>query len=847
GLIDEADRAEIDLASALPRVVAPELAAHWQKTLDFLEILTRAWPAILAERGALDPARRQAMLLDAQGAFWKANPPQAPVWLAGLSAASPALARLARVVAGLPFGAVIPAGFDPGLDDTSWEALNGSPTHPQAGIKHLLTAMGARREEVVPWEWAGAANHPERVALLRRAFLPAESLAAWQTPSEGGTGGLYRLDARDEQEEARAIALALREALEIPGHSAALVTPDRGLASRVAAELARLGIRAEDSAGEALAATPPAVFLRLIAAAVASELAPAPLLSLLKHPLAAAGLPAATCRDLARRLEVAALRGPRPAPGFAGLLFTLDQLGKPDLAAFAARLQRVMQPILAAFAAMAMNPARLIDALIEAAEGLAETDEEPGASRLWAGESGGALAALLAESLPALETLPDMDPADLGELLGAVIDDTRLRRPRSHDAHPRIAIWGILEARLQQVDTLVVGGLVEGVFPAEPDPGPWLSRPMRRTAGLPPPEDRIGEAAHDLTGLIAACPTVILSAPRRQNRAPAVASRFLARIETMLAGRGEFLPAHPAALWARELDQPRSRTECPRPAPCPPAAARPRRYSISEIATLMADPYAIYARRVLRITRLPALEEETDTALFGNIVHDGLREFHEQNADSNAPDAESRLANAFERAMRAHRPRPALAAWWAARLDRLARWVITTERDRCASRGRAAKIAVERDAEHRIGEFILRGRADRIERCADGSISIIDYKTGSPPKPGEVEAGTAPQLVLEALMAMDGAFGPEFQGKVSELAYWQLSGGAREGSLKPLFDGEPHRLGEVIAKAAHALPRLLERYALDATPYLDAPHPSRRTFDRPYSGISRRAEWDESA
>jgi ATP-dependent helicase/nuclease subunit B len=843
-LIDEADRAEIDLASALPEVVAPELAAHWQKTLDFLQIVTHAWPEILAERGMLDPTARQRRLLDAQTSAWQAAPPAAPVWLAGLAAASPALSRMARVVAGLPQGAVILAGFDPDLTEASWAALDDLPTHPQAGIKHLLTAMGARREEVVPWPAKGCTSSEARVALLRRAFLPAVALGTWQTPFTGTTAGLLRLDARDEQEEARSIALALREALELPNQSAALVTPDRKLATRVAAELARLGIRAEDSAGEALVATPPSVFLRLIAAALASELAPAPLLALLKHPFAAAGLPPAACRDLARRLEIATLRGPRPEPGFTGLRFAADQARDGDLPNFVARLQACLQPGLAAFAAIVVNPAALADAAIETAENLARTDEKTGAEILWSGESGGMLAELLADSLPTLVSLPDMAPGDLGDLLDAVIDDTRLRRPRSHDQHPRIAIWGILEARLQYVDTLVVGGLIEGVFPAESDPGPWLSRPMRRKIGLPPAEDRIGEAAHDLISLAAVCPKVILSASRRQNRAPAVASRFLARIDAMLAGSSMILAPHPAAAWARALDQPAARTERPRPAPRPPGTHRPLRYSISEIATLMADPYSIYAKRVLGLRELACLDKETDAALFGNIVHDGLAEFH-AGAGPDAPEGLTRLSNALERAMRHHRPRPALAAWWSARLDRLAAWIIETEQTRRDNHGSPAKIALERPAEWQIGEFLLRGRADRIERRADGSIAIIDYKTGQPPNDAKVEAGTAPQLVLEALMAMEGAFGPEFQGPVAELAYWRLSGGATEGDIKPLFKGNTEHLHSVITKAGFALPDLLRLYALETTPYLDRPHPSRATYDRVYAGVSRRAEWDD--
>ncbi|MHB1303735.1 MAG: PD-(D/E)XK nuclease family protein [Acidiphilium sp.] len=832
-LIDAAAQAEIDLAETLPGIVGPDLAAHWQRTLAFLSIVTRAWPEILAARGALDPVRRQRLLLDAQAAQWQEAAPDHPVWLAGIAAATPTVARLARVVAGLPGGLVVLAGFDSDLPEAAWEALAEEPTHPQAGLHRLLGTMGARREEVAPMATKGATHRPERVSLLRRAFLPSASLSLWQTEFHGSSEGLFRLDAADEQDEARAIALVLRDALDHPGRDAALVTPDRGLAVRVSAELARLGIRAEDSAGEKLADTPPAVLLRLLAQAQADDYAAVKLLALLKHPLVRVGRDAAACRAAARRIDLR-LRRHLPGPGFAALMFVVKD--DEELTDFVKSLQARLEPLLGACAARAAGPAALIAALVEAAEAIA--------NGLWAEEAGAALSEHLAVQMAALEALPDVVPAELAPLLDAILGQARLRRPRARDANPRVAIWGTMEARLQAVDTLVLGGMVEGVFPAEPDPGPWLSRPMRRAALLPDDTTLIGEAAHDVASLMASCGTVILSAPRRRGRAPAVPSRFLARLTLSLEG-GAGLAAHPASSWSAQLDQPASRETRPRPAPRPPADLRPRDWTISDIKTLLADPYAIHARRIMGLRPLGALDAESDAQLFGTIVHDGLKAIDGKPDWALAPNAEAWLTGAFARELRAPRLRRSLEAFWLVRLERIAGWIVAIERERIAAFGPAERMRVERSGAWSFGGFTVSGRADRIEQRG-GGIAIVDYKTGTPPEDKAVEAGTEPQLPLEAVIAEAGGFA-DFAGKVAALSYWKLSGGATEGETRDILKGDAARLASVIAAARQNIPALLAHYADAATPFLDAPHPGRKPYDQPFAGISRRAEWEDGA
>ncbi len=851
-LMDEAERAELDLPAALAAANAGNYAEHWEVTLRFLGIVTRAWPDWLAEQGLMNPAARQVTLLRGQARAWREAAPDMPVWAAGSTGGIPAVAALLRVAAGLPSGLVVLPGLDLAMAASVWEGLDRA--HPQATLAALLDGVGARREEVAAWDGDGVVP-PGRAAVLGTALLPAAALDSWRRAVPAEITGLYRLDAADQQEEAAAIALVLREALEVPGRSAALVTPDRALAARVSAELLRWGVVADDSAGEPLAQTPPAVFLRLLARAAADGLAPVALLAVLKHPFAAAGLRAAECRDAARRLERSALRGARPTTGLVGLRLQLQKLGleQGGLPAFLARLEDCLAPLLRVFASVSTAPAELLAALVAAAEALAATDSESGPARLWAQEEGEALAAHLALSREALRELPDGPPAILPNLLDALLEGPAVRsrralRGRADTAeHARVSIWGLLEARLQSADVVVLGGLAETVWPPATEPGPWMSRQMRALAGLPDADERIGQSAHDFVMAACSAPVAVLSCPQRRDRAPAVPARWLARLDALLAGLGQSLPPHPAVGWARALDLP---ADGPRPAaaplPSPAAALRPRRLSVSDVATLMADPYAIYAKHVLRLRPLEPLDQDTDALDIGNLVHKGLELFLAEAGAAWPSDAAARLEVAMERALLDSGVRPALRAWWRPRLLRIAGWLAAHEATRRAARPLRA-VRAEVSATWQVGDVELHGRADRIELCEDGGVAIVDYKTGVAPGNTDVSDGAAPQLLIEAAMARAGAFGEEFIGSDVLLSYWRLSGGQEAGEERRLFQGQHLATADEIDAATAQLRRLLAEFAHSARAYPHAPHPSRRPRYADYAQLARAAEWGEAS
>jgi len=371
---------------------------------------------------------------------------------------------------------------------------------------------------------------------------------------------------------------------------------------------------------------------------------------------------------------------------------------------------------------------------------------------------------------------------------------------------------------------------------------------MRAAIGLASPEDAVGQAAFDFTATACAAQIAVLSAPRRREGAPAVPARWLVRLDAFLAGSGESaLPAHPAVAWARALDLPAGAPKpVAPPQPRPPLALRPRRLPVTAIETWLRDPYAIYARHILRLEKLEELDKSTDAADFGSLVHKAIHRFLHEHGTAWPPGAAERLRTAMDIELGAAGLRRALTEWWRPRLARIADWIAETERDRRAAHP-PAEIKSEISGKWELlrpgGPFLLTGRADRIERRADGGLVILDYKTGAVPFEKDITAGLAPQLPLEAAMAAEGAFGEQLTGQAAELVYWHLTGGYDRGKQHFVAKSGAPPLAELVATAREKLGELIDLFDDPARPYLSHPHPGRAPRFPDYAQLARVAEW----
>ena len=855
------ERLSID---ALDQLVPDELARHWQITLDFLQPIARQWQETLQADGAIDPADRRQRLLTAQARVWRSSPPAGPVIAAGSTGSMPATAGLLAVIARLPQGVVVLPGLDTASDDAHWRAIDvdaddpdyaAATSHPQFGLAQLLRRLGIGRDKVHPWPLCGTARTGGgRGRVLARALAPAAQAPALR--SEGGDAdafaGVTLVEAASPEEEARAIALLMRRTLATPERTAALVTPDRVLARRVAAELLRWDIAVDDSGGRPLADTPPAAFLRLIGRMAAERFAPVSLLSVLKHPLAAAGCSPAAFRADVRKLERHILRGLQPAPGIDGLRRALETKS-PEAGDTARRVAGVLDALEAACAALtgvfdagtATTPGEILTALGHTAEALATTDAQRGGVRLWSGDDGEALAGFIAELADALHHEAPIAPGEWPDLFDVLLAG-RVVRPR-WGRHPRLAIWGPLEARLQCADVMILAGLNEKTWPPATQPGPWMSRPMLRAFGLPLPERRIGLSAHDFCQAFAA-PEVWLTRARRQEGAPTVCCRWLLRLQALLhdSGWAEASAGRAAPLlhWQRQLDTPAVIRPAPPPAPAPPVSVRPRELSVTQVETWLRDPYAIYARHILRLRKLDPLGAEPEPAHFGTQVHAAIRDFLSEPGDP--AEAHERLLTCGRRAFGELLTRPRVAIFWWPRFQRIARWFVAAEAER---RGDVVETWTETCGRMALdapaGAFRVNATADRIDRCRDGALAIIDYKTGKPPTTAEVENGAAQQLPLEAAIARAGGFPGIAAGTpIAELCYWHLKGGDDGGNRCSVSGSGRKSSAAALAEAAElSLAQLVATFDDPATPYASQPRPHLAPRYSDYAHLARVREW----
>ena len=925
---------------ALAGAVEVDHSAYFASTLSFVRIAHEHWPQILAERGASDPARRRHDALLAEAERLAAGPANAPIIAAGSTGSVPATAQLLAAIARLPHGALVLPGLDTELDEAAWRSIGGRPKtedpeagplwgHPQCMMRRFL-ADPLRIERTSVRILGPTLEHTHPVAarrlMLSEVMRPAETTDTWASLpvvrgiiSKAGCEKLTLLEAADEREEALAIALALRETLEEPSRTAALVTPDRALARRVAVEMRRWGVEVEDSAGSPLAETPGGRLARLAAEAVAFDFQPLAVLALLAHPAVTLGLSRDEIEAASSALEIGVLRGPAPGPGLAGIEAALglqsgkkgrgrDPLPRRNLSERAWRAAEDLLARLAQAFAGFMDEGRY-GALDPSGSGAPSTalravplprftGEEPG-SRVGSSpaERGrgtmrsmveGAPARLPGHDMVGLPTLAephadtllaltagnsDLTDRSYGEVL-ELLDELslmpadaavrgrlrdypaffttlareRVLAPDVSGGHRRVKILGLLEARLLEVDRIVLGALDESIWPPTAESDAFLSRPMRLRLGLSPPERRIGQTAHDFVQALGTS-DAILSRSRKRDAKPTVPSRFLERLRAFIgpeAWDGLAARGNRYIRLAEQIDRPAIEPPATRPSPKPGPERFPRSLSVTEIETLVRDPYSIFARHILKLSPLDPIGQPPNAAERGTILHGILADFAQKHPEALPATALQELhqlgLDGFAGLERAY---PELHALWWPDFQRIVPSLLAWEAER---RGDFAGRVVERDGRLVIplgGEdaFTVRARADRIEQSQDGAAAIVDFKSGTVPSNKAIWAGFSPQLTLEAAMLMAGGFPDAAATATPELLYVKLGGRARVKSIDVGPPKDSKSLAALIEAHAAGLAVLARRFAIEGAGYLSRPYPQYALKYSDYDHLARVAEW----
>ncbi len=827
-LQDEMAGAGVSFAD-LQQIDVQGLSSHWARNLAFLDILNRFEADLPAQVLSGGEARLKAAV-EALVESWETTPPKGPVIVAGSTGSRAVTATLMAAVAALPQGAVVLPGYDYTTPQDLWPQLGEE--HPQFGFAELSARIGFDPATVPEWHKQPVQN-PARNAVLSLALRPAPVTPHWLEEAPKLAAGLPEamahvtlLNAPDARAEAMAIALRLREALAL-GQKAALVTPDRNLTRRVSAELTRWGIAPDDSAGHPGKLTAPGVFLRMLAAALGHPLAPVNLMEILKHPLC--GKDRGAHLALSRRFESEALRG---GPIELALGAFTDWAARVDGAEpWLASLQTTLAPV--------ENPAPR--PLKDWANLHRQTAEALAGAGLWEKEAGREVIKVfdtlaLGENHAAL-----YNAAQYRALFSAVLERIEVRDDPLQ-AHPDIAIWGTLEARVQSVDLVIVAGLNEGVWPKLSGHDPWLNRDMRRQVGLMLPERQIGLSAHDFQQALGA-DEVVISRSVREGEAPSVASRWVMRLQNLLGGmdggkdvlkemdaRGDRLLALAAKL-DRPAEQPKP---AKRPCPAPPLSARPRKLSVTRIETLIRDPYAIYASHVLKLYPLDPLVPEPDFLMRGNVVHDTLERFVAASMEG-LPDDPARLYDECMEAALAAVPWPSFRAKWRHHLRQAKAFFLETEAER---RGQGQPFALEitgaREVKGQAFDVMITGKADRIDIGAGGTANIYDYKAGNPESVNKIKAFNV-QLPLEGAIAEALGFKGLKALHVGALELIYL--GKKTGLIR--FEGEDPVMVDVWRRVVG----FLNEYQVLEKGYAARLRPELISFDSDYDHLARRGEW----
>ena len=867
-LIDEAATEGADWTKLFKLEEKRDLAEWWRLTNQFLNIVTEYWPKALTEMGATDPSTHRSQLIENYRLGLTRGDQNKVIIAAGSTGSIPATARLLKTIAHMPNGAVVLPGLDTGQNASAmikglYPPMGDASAigHPQFGLAKLLHTMNAYPERVEGLGNVPAGLHARR-QLVSLALLPAGETHLWagHTPKAGALNGVSLIEPANEREEGLAIAVALRRAIETPGATAAFVTPDRTLARRVTAELERFEIRANDSGGTALTATLPGSLLLRLADALYGAGDPLAILAFLKHPLFCFGEQRAAMRDIAENFELYVLRGRCGRPKLGALAAEVEAAHLEYLAAeftpralklvpvsdvvkisaFASAFDRAVAPALFEGEKSLSDVLSHLVALLEHVTTNADGSFEP----LYQDEAGSSFAATL-------RSLIEAGPAfylrarDVPDVLRALLSG-EVVKPRP-GGHARVFIWGTLEARLQTVDTVILGGLNEGTWPSVPDSGPFLSRLMQQEIALEPPERRIGQSAHDFEQLMGQA-NVVISRALREGDAPSEPARWLQRIMAVagedevaaMKKRGEEILA-----LARRIDISAPTNLSKRPEPKPPLAARPRHYSVTEIETLRRDPYASFAKKTLQLYPLEDLIADPGARERGTLFHAILHRATQQGLDYQSEAAGNSLTDiasaCFEEAKL---PEDIEALWWPRFKALIAELVKHEAKWQANAIIRHSELTSDKFPVGATG-VTLSARADRVDFLGDGQALVIDYKTGPTPSMPDARKLDAPQLALEVALLERGAFQKLGVLNVQSALFLRLG---NKGAVvsEPLEGGrQPQPATELGDEAWMRLENLFYHYKNEANGYVSRAYPSksRTAGDAPYDHLARVFEW----
>lgn len=808
----------------LSELVPEKYATHWQETLKLLKIITDYWPKILEERNAVDISQLRKNLLYKQADVWESQHTKKTIVAAGITASFPAIVRLLKVVSSLDNGAIYFAGLDNSIDDIYWNAID--ELHPQFELKELLTSLDIDRLQVPN---VISPQNPLREKFITEVMRPAVVSDAWQFLSSRAIPkqawqGIEIIDNHTPRDEALTIALKMREVLLIPEKTAALITYDRNLARRVASELARFDIKIDDSAGIPLSLTPIGIFLRLLIEAAEDLESETKFIALLKHPLFLYHQNSATCRNYVYLYELS-LRQKH---------YSIDS----QILSFIDEIKSKLKKFSLLLHSSQISFEDILQANLQLAEDFAMSEDMPDINFMWHGDDGRCAAQFFAKILSSASYLGHINGKDYLSLICELMSKESVRR--NYGTHPRLQILGPIEARLCHFDYIILGEVNEGIWPKIPQADMWMSRPMKKDFGFSLPEKSIGILAADLCTFLAS-KHVILTRAERVDGVPMKKSRWLLRMQTVLQALEsdiETLRIPDFISFVEKIDTPVHYTPISSPAPCPPLEARPRRLSASAVDLLISDPYSVFAKYILHLYPLDALDIPLDQRDYGTLIHGIIENFNNLYPNELPLNALETLVQLGKKQFDSAGLTPELFAfWWPKFVNVAVAYIAQDKRENVSSIHNEINGSIQYNLPQ--GPFIFTAKADRIDFLKSGQVDIIDYKTGAIPTKKQIMSGHALQLLLEGLIAKKGHFEKIDSSELHNLIYWHLGDTVSDKNLLVITPTED----DVLEKCEDYLIRLVTTFDFPSTPYYSRPIPKYITKNRDYEHLARIKEW----
>ena len=849
-LVDELEIEEKPL-SKIRESIDLDLAHHREALVGLLALVDVRLPQILHGEGLIGAKDRRSKLIRANAGKLAGAQPARPIIAAGSTGSIPATRTLLKTIAALPHGAVVLPGLDTGLADADWE--NVSPQHSQFALKQLLHDMDLKPRQV-------AVLGPEagpRAWLASEVMRPSETSDAWasimpksKAQVREAMRGVDLLHCRDTVEEAQTIAAFIRGQLEETTGSIGVITPDRKLARRITAQLRRWNIYPADTAGEPLIGFGAARYLALLLDIAEEPKSSMALAALLHHASSRFEMEQGQASTVAEAIDVTLLRSNFMRRGLAQLPELLQQVsagaqhgfrvhdaavkpGSDSWPAFATSVLKVHEQLLPLLGGERASLAQHLDALMTVAQRIS-------AAELWQGSEVGLLREMVEELSLEAHRLPALRLSEAATLLRHY-----LRSAKYYPVEPtttRVSLVGLLEARLLSFDTSILAGLNEEVWPGRADTGPWLNRPMRNQLEVQQPESDIGQMAHDFVQALGGG-RVILSTSEREGATPRLPSRWLLRLETILKA-ADYKPDTTDMAqwqqWATMLDAADDTPFAGIPLAKPPLHQRPPKISVTQVRTLLDDPYAVYARDVLGLNPIEAISQDKTGATRGNLFHLALAEFFKAHPLQPPAEPLAALLAAGKQAFALFDSGPDLQHYWWPRYERVAVW-LASELHIFYEQGGRLLAESKGSCELALGDTAMKltGKADLIAITASGTSRVYDFKTGTLPSSSDEAASFTYQLTLEAAMLALGAFKDTGAAATEQAAYIGISGRIPPGQVKLVDDDTLANSAEHLRK----LEELLKGYQNQEQPYYPRANVTKEDKPRDYDHLSRYREW----